>query len=71
MFCECPDANPLCCNGEHEASIEVNRNGLRLALCTRCNYETDIVIRCIDIGLDTLMEQDVLAWFIRMLKEED
>lgn len=75
--CECPKANPLCCDGKGPAAYKVKRNGKVLWLCTRCDFFSDeklgIHKQLLTMAGKTLIEFDSLGavcvgWDIREKK---
>ena len=69
ILCQCPHANPNCCNGKDKAIFEVRRGEERLLLCSHCDFSTDTDRRLIEnFTMDELKEQDILGWFVVMLE---
>lgn len=44
-MCECPQAGYMCCGGRGPAVFLVERDGVKLKLCTRCNFGSDVLLK--------------------------
>lgn len=69
MKCECPEANPKCCNDRGTAVYRVTRGNVRLSLCSHCGLpdDTDRVILS-DIDVEQAFREDPLGGLVLALE---
>lgn len=67
QMCECPQANYSCCGGRGPAVFEVERDGKKLKLCTRCDLSSDKNRKLIideKYDANTLIDFDPIGAFV-------
>ena len=68
MNCECPEANPRCCNGQGTAVYRVTRGGQRFSLCTHCDFPTDTDrVTLSDVDVEQVFREDPLGGLLLAL----